>query len=54
MGAVNKHKVNKLLNYKVTVVKGEQFADSPYFEKKHEEAASFLKKYGLPKELLKK
>jgi hypothetical protein len=54
MGAPIKNKVNKLLNYKVTVVKGELFPDSPYFEKKHEEAANFLKKHGLPKELTKK
>ncbi len=54
MGAPNKNKTNKLLNYKVTVVKGEGFADSPYFAKKHEEASVFLKKHGLPKELTKK
>jgi hypothetical protein len=54
MATPNKNKTNKLLNYKVTVTKGELFPYSPYLEKKHEEAAQFLKKHGLPKELTKK
>jgi hypothetical protein len=54
MGTPIKNKANKLLNYKVTVVTGEVFPDSPFFEKKHEEAARLLKKHGLPKELIKK
>jgi hypothetical protein len=54
MATPNKNKTNKLQNYKVTVVEGKLFPDSPYFDKKHEEAAQFLKKHGLPKELVRK
>jgi hypothetical protein len=54
MATPTEHKTTKLFNYRATMVKGELFPDSPYFEKKHEEAALLLKKHGLPKELLRK